>query len=73
MDGKKAAEKLIDALQLEENEYRVGTTKVKNRPITLLNSGKPCSDWLIQFKTSTSPCLGVLPSGCARYIGGYAG
>jgi hypothetical protein len=28
MDGKKAADKLIEALQLEENEYRVGTTKV---------------------------------------------
>ena len=30
MDGKKAADKLIEALQLEENEYRVGTTKVND-------------------------------------------
>lgn len=28
MDGKKAAEKLVEALQLEANEYRVGTSKV---------------------------------------------
>merc|ERR1712168_673436 len=28
MDGRKACEKLLGALSLEENEYRIGTTKV---------------------------------------------
>lgn len=28
MDGKKACEKLLDAMQLEANEYRVGSSKV---------------------------------------------
>lgn len=28
MDGKKACEKLLGAMQLEENEYRIGNTKV---------------------------------------------
>lgn len=28
MDGKKACEKLLAAMQLEENEYRIGNTKV---------------------------------------------
>lgn len=28
MDGRKACEKLLGALTLEENEYRIGTTKV---------------------------------------------
>lgn len=28
MDGRKAAAKLVDALQLEANEFRMGTTKV---------------------------------------------
>lgn len=28
MDGKKACEKLLDAMQLEKQSYRVGTSKV---------------------------------------------
>lgn len=28
MDGKKACEKLLDAMQLEKASYRVGTSKV---------------------------------------------
>ena len=28
IDGKVAAEKLVDALQLDENEFRIGLTKV---------------------------------------------
>ena len=28
IDGRVAAEKLIDALQLDQSEYRIGTTKV---------------------------------------------
>ena len=28
MDGRKAAESLLEALQLEKNEFRIGMTKV---------------------------------------------
>ena len=43
VDGKKACEKLLDAIQLEKASYRVGTSKVANTIHTLAGKVEGCS------------------------------
>ena len=72
MDGKKACEKLLDAMQLEKASYRVGTSKVMNTDGSYTMATKPIKFLELHYKLYNDPVfnniyryyiihLGILP------------